>query len=123
MTITIRPLSLMLAGLACGHAMGQGIGNGERLSLHGVAMRAIAEEPAPVESRLRLSLDARPSLLGIPTGLPQRAPRIGVELKLAPNPALVVAQGTLLRAELSQSTHLSLRVRRHSVGVVLRSEF
>jgi hypothetical protein len=124
MTVTLRPLSLLLAGLVCGHAMGQEVGTRERLSLHGVAVRAIAEDQTPAEARLRLYLDTRPGLrFGSLTALPERAPRIGVEFKLAPNPVLAVAHGSLLRTKLSESTNLSLRVRRHGVAVVLRSEF
>jgi len=124
MTITIRPLALLLACLACGHALGQDVAHPERLSLYGVAMRTIAEEHTPVEPRLRLYLEPRASLrLGSPAALPERAPRIGLEFKLAPTPALSVANGTLLRTKLSEGTHLSLRVRRHGVSVVLRSEF
>ena len=124
MTITIRRLSLLLAGLVCGHAMGQEIGNRERLSLHGVAMRTLAEEHTSAEPRLRLYLDTRPGLrLGSPTALPERPPRIGLEFKLAPTPKLGLANGTLLRTKLSEGTHLSLRVRRHGVAVMLRSEF
>jgi len=120
----IRPLAFLLAGLACGHALGQEVGHPERLSLHGVAMRTLAEEHTPAEPRLRLYLDTRPGLrLGSPTALPERPPRIGLEFKLAPTPTLGLAHGTLLRTKLSEGTHLSLRVRRHGVGVVLRSEF
>jgi hypothetical protein len=124
MTITIRPLSFLLAGMVCGHAMSQEVGNRERVSLHGVAMRTVAEDQTPAEARLRLYLDTRPGLgFGRPTALLERAPRIGVEFKLAPSPALSFAHGTLLRTKLSESTNLSLRLRRHGVGVVLRSEF
>jgi hypothetical protein len=69
-------------------------------------------------------LDTRPGLrFGAPSAWPERAPRIGLEFKMAPTPALAVAQGALLRTRLRESTHLSLRVRHHGVGVVLRSEF
>jgi len=124
MTVIMHALAFLLAGVACGHALSQEVGDRERLSLHGVAVRTIAEQQAPLEPRLRLYLEPRAGLrFGMQTALPERAPRIGVEFKLAPNPALVVAQGTLLRTKLSESTNLSLRVRRHGVAMVLRSEF
>jgi hypothetical protein len=123
MITIIRAFAFLLGGLACGHALSQEVANHERLSLHGVAMRTIAEQQTPAEPRLRLYLDTRPGLrFGSPTALPERAPRVGVEFKVAPNP-LAVAHGSLLRTKLSESTSLSLRVRRHGVGVVLRSEF
>ncbi len=87
-------------------------------------MRTIAEQQTPPEPRLRLYVDRQPGQrFGEQSAMPERASRIGVEYKLAPNPALLVAQGALLRTNLSESTSLSVRVRRHGVGVVLRSEF
>ena len=101
MRIARQTVACVVAGLAWGHALAQ-----------------TAEPP------LRLYLDTRPGLrLGHPSGLPEREPRIGVEFKLAPTPVHGVAKGTLLRTKLSEGTHLSLRVRRHGVAVVLRSEF
>ena len=124
MTTIIRALAFALAALSCGQAPGQEADKAERLSLHGVATRTIAAQQAPpVEPRLRLFLDTR---RGLPfsgqNALPDRAPRVGVEFSLAPNPALAVAGG-LLHTKLSESTNVSVRVRRHGVGVVLRSEF
>ena len=125
MTSAIRPLACLLAGLACGHALGQDAGQHEGLTLHGAAMRTIAERQTPLlEPRLSLYADTRPGLrLAGTTALPAHAPRIGLELSLAPSPTLGVARGTLLRTKLSEGTYLSLRLRRHSIGVVLRSEF
>jgi hypothetical protein len=124
MTTIIRSLGFLFAGLACGHALSHDAGNPERLSLHGVALRTIAEQQTQPEARLRLYLDTRagPRFEAL-RALPERTPRIGLEFKLAREPALAAAQGTLLRTKLSESTNLSLRVRRHSVGMVLRSEF
>jgi len=123
MTTIIRALAFALAALSSGQAPGQEADKPERLSLHGVATQTIAAQQAPVEPRLRLYLDTR---RGLPfsgqNALPDRAPRVGVEFSLAPNPALAVAGG-LLHTKLSESTNLSVRVRRHGVGVVLRSEF
>lgn len=122
--MTSRPLCLLLAGLACGHAIGQDLGNQESVSLRGVATRTIAEERATLEPRLRLYVDARPGLrFDGRSALPERAPRIGIEFTLAPRPAPSLALGTLLHTKLSESTHLSLRVRHDGFGVMLRSEF
>jgi len=124
MTNTFRPLAFVLAVLACGHALGQEGGHPEKLSLYGVAMRTMASEHAPLQRSLRLYDDSSSALrLGSPSALPTRTPRIGVELNLVPAPSLALANGTLLRTRLSEGTHLSLRVRRHGVSVVLRSEF
>ena len=124
MIVTVRSIGVLLGSLVCGHAMGQDVGNHESLLLHGVAMRMIAEEQTPLQPRLRLYVDTRSGMrFGGLSALPERAPRIAVEFKLAPSLALVAVHGTLLRTNLSESTHLSLRVRRHGVGIALGSEF
>jgi hypothetical protein len=114
----------LLAALVCGQAIAQKIGSQEALSLRGVALRAITEEQTPLAPRLRLYVDMRPDLrFGGPIPRPEPAPRIGVELKLAPGFAPGIANGTLLRTTLSESTHLSLRARRGGLGVMLSSQF
>jgi hypothetical protein len=126
MTSTLRAVAFALAGLACGHALADDADADapEKPSLHAAAIRTISAHHTPAEPPLRLYLDARPGVrFGNPTALPERAPRIGVEFKLAPTPTAGIAKGTLLRKKLSEGTHLSLRVRRHGVAVVLRSEF
>lgn len=96
---------VLLAALACGQAIGQSI-------------------DALPEPRLRLYVEARPGLrLGGPLPRAELAARIGVELKLAPGYLPGIAKGTLLRATLGESTHLSLRVYRGGLGVMLSSQF
>lgn len=124
MSTIIRPLVVLLASLACGQAAGQGIASRDGVPLRGMLIRTIAEESTPLDLRLLPYVDRPPGLdFEGQDALPVRAPRIGVEFTLAPGSALSLARGTLLRADLNESTELSLRVRRRGLGVLLRSEF
>jgi hypothetical protein len=119
----LRPLGVLLAGLACGHALGQDVGTHESASLRGMAVRTVAELHVPLEPR-RVYGDTHAGLrFGGQSALPERAPRIGVAFAAAPAPALGLDRGALLRAKLSESTQLSLRAHHRGLGVVLRSEF
>jgi len=119
----LRPLGVLLTGLACGHALGQDLGNHESASLRGVAVRTVAEQHAPMEPR-RVYGDTHAGLrFGGQSALPERAPRVGVEFAAAPAPAFGFDRGTLLHTKLSESTQLSLRAHHRGLGVVLRSEF
>jgi hypothetical protein len=120
----IRPLSVLLACLACGQATGQDVASRDGVPLRGMVIRTIAEESTPLDLRLRLYVDRHPGVDFDGQDAPLvRAPRIGVEFTLAPSSALSLARGTLLRADLDGNTQLSLRVRRRGLGVLLHSEF
>jgi hypothetical protein len=114
----------LLACFTAGHALGSDTEAPEGATLHAAAMRTLSSQYAPGEPPLRLYLDSSwGSRIGTPAGIGGPAPRIGLEFKLAPSPAHGLAKGQLLRTKLSENTHVSLRVRRHGVAVVLRSEF
>ncbi len=124
MSTIIRSLSVLLAYLACGQATGQEVASRDGVPLRGMLIRTIAEESTPLDLRLRLYVDKRLGLEFDGQDSPlARAPRIGVEFTLAPSSVLGLAQGTLLRADLSGTTQLSLRVRRRGLGVLLHSDF
>lgn len=119
---TTRPLSVLLAGLVCGHALGQDLGNHESVPLRGMVSRMVAEQRAPQE--LRLYGDAHPDLrFGWRSAPPGRAPRIGLEFAAAPDSVLGLDRGTLLRAKLSETSQLSLHAHRRGLSVLLRTEF
>ncbi len=125
-TVGRRALACGLAGLAWGHALGHDAGSSDKPSLHAAALRSMSSQTM-VEPPLRLYADTPAGLrLGSPASpivVGERAPRIGLEFKVAPSQVHGIAKGTLLRKQLSEGTHVSLRVRRHGVAVVLRSEF
>jgi hypothetical protein len=101
----MNPLApALLAALACGQAIGQQI-------------------ETPPELRLRLYAERADLRWSGPIPRPEPAPRIGIELKLAPSFAPGLTRGTLLRAALNGSTHLSLRAYRGGLGVMLNSEY
>jgi hypothetical protein len=53
----------------------------------------------------------------------ERDVRVGFEFKSAPNRALGLARGTLLRVQWNANSHLSLRLRSGGVMIALRSQF